>query len=77
MMSIELSINKLLEQQLAKRRAANYVVLSSVTHSALRREIHGADAILDNPKLLKQTITEYMGMKVIVLDNDYFLVEVG
>jgi hypothetical protein len=76
-MNIQRCINMLRERQLEQRRAANYVVLSDPCHSALRLEIRGVDFVLENPQTIKERITEYMGMKVIVLDRDDIFVEVG
>lgn len=76
-MSVQHRINKLKEWQIARGRAANYVVLSELCHSTLRREIRGVEYVLEHPDALNERITEYMGMKVIVLDRDDIFMEVG
>jgi hypothetical protein len=65
-------IHRLKKKNCLQFRKTNYLVLSSVTYSALRREVIGTDELLEmilNGMILPQ-INEYDDMQVIVLDSD-------
>lgn len=65
-------IHRLKEKNYLQFRKTDYLVLSSITYSALRREVVGTDELLDmiiSGMKLPQ-IGEYDGMKLIVLDSD-------
>lgn len=73
-MSITALIHKKLRTNQEQLRKHKYLVLSEPAYSALRRETVGLDKAIAQPR---EEIAEYWGMKVIVLDRDDILVEVG
>jgi hypothetical protein len=65
-------IKRMKERNILQFRKADILVLSSVTYSALRRDVVGTDELLEmiiSGMTLPQ-IKEYDGMKLIVLDSD-------
>jgi hypothetical protein len=65
-------IKRMKERNILQFRKADTLVLSSVTYSALRRDVVGTDELLEmiiSGMVLPQ-IKEYDGMKLVVLDSD-------
>jgi hypothetical protein len=65
-------IKRMKERNILQFRKADILVLSSVTYSALRRDVVGTDELLEmiiSGMTLPQ-IKEYDGMKLVVLDSD-------
>lgn len=69
---MRIKIDQMIYKNKMQHRKIEYLILSEVTHSQLRREIVGVDSLLEmiTSGIKIPRIENYKGMYVIILDSD-------